>query len=244
MLLTAHVLAPRVCRVRGEPASILGSMERASSLHTVLSGLSVALVAAAIGDPLVESISNTGIFGSGYSDDNHQSVLTVLLAGLVLSALLVAARLRFASGKSGSLRDWLRGATAGFAKTSASRNIAIVFAVQLLVVFAMENCEQSLVHGDPLRGLSWLGAPVLVGLAIHFAVCLCCAFAARRVTSALLAAAIVAICDVLDRLLADRERDAFRAFACRSQRQTVDRPELLAVRRIRGRAPPFATAPA
>jgi len=230
-------------QVRVERASIDGFMERVSSLHTALSGFAIALVAAAIGDPLVESISNAGIFGSGYRDDNHQSVFTVLVVGLVLACLLVVARFRRARGVSGrSAREWLRVAASGFAKTSASRNIAAVFAAQLAVVYAMESCEQALAHGGPLHGLLWLGAPALFSLAIHFGVCLFCSFAARRITRCLLAAAIVALCDALDRLLVALARDAVRGFAERSGAQIVCRLELFVAHCIRGRAPPSCPA--
>jgi len=37
--------------------------------------LAVALVAAALGDAFVETVSNSGLVGAGYADDNHASVL-------------------------------------------------------------------------------------------------------------------------------------------------------------------------
>ena len=42
--------------------------------------LAVAILAAGLGDPVVELVSNTGIVGGNYADDNHLGVVPTLLA--------------------------------------------------------------------------------------------------------------------------------------------------------------------
>jgi hypothetical protein len=208
----------------------------------LLSGFAIALVAAAIGDPLVETISDTGIFGRGFIDDNHQSVVTVMTAGIVLGLLLVIARFRLVARNVGDSRDWLREIGAALAKTSSSRHVAPIFAVQLAVVFAMESGEQLLGRGVSIHGLSWLGAPPIVSLALHLAVCLICAYAARRVTRAVVPRVLAVICEALDRILAALALDAVRGVLAHSPERLVRRFDFHAARRIRGRAPPSLAA--
>jgi hypothetical protein len=205
----------------------------------LLSGFAVALVAAALGDPLVETVSNTGIFGRAFIDDNHQSVAIVLVAGIVLGVLLLIARFRFAAaGASTNSRDWLREVISGLLSTSSSRHIAPIFAAQMAVVYAMESCEQLLGTGASVHGFSWLGAPIVFSLPMHLAVCVFCAYVIRHATRAILPAFIAVIRDVLDRILVEFARNAARSVFVSSIEQLVRHVELTATERIRGRAPP------
>ena len=214
-------------------------MRRPASSLLLLSGFAIALVAAALGDPLVETISNTGIFGPGFVDDNHQSVVTVLVAGIVLGLLLFVARFRRTAVRSNpGSRDWLREVVGGLSKTSSSRHIASIFAAQVAVVYGMEFCEQQLAPGTSMHGLSWLGAPIVPSLAIHLAVCVCCAYVIRHATRAILPCFIAVICNVLDRILVEFARNAARSVFVSSIEQLVCHVELTAAQRIRGRAPP------
>jgi len=217
-------------------------MDRLRSLHVALSGLAIALVGAAIADPLVESISNTGVFGRGFRDDNHQSVVAVLLAGGILALLLLGARLRFAFGEAMASRDWVLEAVRGFAQTAGSRRLATIFAAQIGIVFAMEWSEQWLCCGAPLHGLSWLGGPIAFSLALNFVVCLICWYGARHGSRALLVRVICAIFDVLDRLLAVLARNAGGGLLTRRSERAGRNFEFVAVRRVRGRAPPSLAA--
>jgi hypothetical protein len=214
-------------------------MRRAPPSLLSLSSFAIALVAAALSDPLVETISNTGIFGRGFRDDNHQSVATVLVAGTVLGLLLLVARFRFgASGAQTGSRDWLREVVCGLSKSSPSRHIAAIFAAQIAVVYTMEFCEQLLTPGASIAGLSWLGAPIVFSLPIHFAVCVFCAYAVRHITRAIVPGFIAVICDVLDRILAEFARNGAGTVFVNSIEQLVRHVELTAADRIRGRAPP------
>jgi hypothetical protein len=205
----------------------------------LLSGFAIALIAAALGDPLVETVSNTGIFGRAFIDDNHQSVATVLVAGLVLGLLLLVVRFRFASARaSKGSPDWLHEVVSGLSRTSSSRHIAPIFGAQLAVVYVMESCEQLLGPGASVHGLSWLGAPLVVSLPMHFAVCVFCACVIRHATRSILPGFIAAICDVLDRILVEFARDAARSVFVSSIEQLVRHVRLTAAQRIRGRAPP------
>lgn len=205
----------------------------------MFSGFAIALVAAAIGDPLVETISNTGIFGAGFVDDSQQSVVAVLTAGVLLGALLAIARFHLvARTANGASRDWLREVGTALARTSSTRHIAVIFAAQLAVVFVMESAEHVLGRGASIRGLSWLGAPPIFSLALHAIVCLFCAYAARRITRALMPRVLAVLCEALERILAALALDAVRGVLGHCPRRVARHFDFRAARRIRGRAPP------
>jgi hypothetical protein len=201
----------------------------------------IALVAAAIGDPLVESIANTGVFGSAYHDGNQLSVVPTLVVALALALWLAFRRAVAVWRRSrGVPSDWVIEAAQHGRTGSPLRDVPMVFAAQLVAVFAMEAVEQ-LVAGGPLEtGLSWLGGPVAFSLAVHALVCV-----ALTVALARLCVAIVGTVDALVRaavafVLAFTQRAVSVRFVPRrlAARQRAQAPH---VRQIGGRAPPLAS---
>jgi hypothetical protein len=202
--------------------------------------IAIALVAAAIGDPLVESIANTGVFGSVYHDGNQLSVVPTLVVALALALWLAFRRAVAVWRRSRDGRgDWVIEAAQRGRTGSPLRDVPMVFAAQLVAVFAMEAVEQ-LVAGGPLEtGLSWLGGPVAFSLAVHALICVALTLALAR-----LCVAIVATVDSLVRaavafVLATQPAVSVRFFA----RRFAARPRAQAphVRQIGGRAPPLAS---
>ena len=218
-------------------------MRRPTPSFAAFSGLAIAFVAAAIGDPLVETISNRGLFGSTFIDHDQQSAVPVLVASILLGSLLLVARFRYAAALArAESRDWVRQVVAALSTTSSSRRVAPIFAAQLAVVYAMERCEHALGAGAAIHGLSWLGAPVVFSLLLHLAICLLCISVVRHVTRALVPGLLAAICDVLDWIVLALARDAERGVFVSSPERLARHSELTAAQRIRGRAPPFLTA--
>jgi hypothetical protein len=218
-------------------------MRRPTPSFAAISGLAIAFVAAAIGDPLVETISNRGLFGSAFIDRDQQSAVPVLVASILLGLLLLVARFRYAAALAGTeSRDWVREVVAELSTTSSSRTVAPIFAVQLTVVYAMESCEHALGAGAAIAGLSWLGGPVIFSLLLHLAVCLLCISVVRHVTRALLPGLLAAICDVLDWIVLALGLDADRGVFVHTPERLARHSELTAAQRIRGRAPPSLTA--
>jgi hypothetical protein len=126
-----------------------------------LYALAVAAISAALGDLLVESLSNHGVFGPGrFTDGSTIDVAPVTIAGLVL---LVAY-----FGK----RVWCW-RTAAFALTARSvvRLFPAMLALHVALLWGMETLEQRIVLGQLLGGTVWLGGPVLVSLALHAVLC-------------------------------------------------------------------------
>jgi hypothetical protein len=147
--------------------------------------LAVAVIAAAIADPLVEWASNAGLFGDGnFTDHSNLDILPALLIGgfFVLTHLLLRVRRALAFSPE---RDLLRASNDAL-RTGVARLLPLTFALQLLALYSMETSEQLAVAGHALGGTVWLGGPLLFSLAAHAVACVLVAYA---LSAALLACA-------------------------------------------------------
>jgi hypothetical protein len=140
--------------------------------------LAVAVLGAAVTDPLVEWASNAGLFGPGnFTDHSNLDVLPALLVGTVFVALYLALRVRALLVNPGKpAPEFLRVSNNALAG-SISGLLPLTFAFQILTLLLMETAEQFAALGHGLGGTIWLGAPILVSLAIHAAACVIGAFA-------------------------------------------------------------------
>ena len=137
--------------------------------------LTIAVIAAAIADPIVEFVSNAGWLGAGsLTDHSNLDIIPALLLGLGLLALYMVRR-----------------AHAVLAGRALPRRIVgllpTVFLLQMGTLYAMETLEQIVVWGHPLAATVWLGAPVTISLTIHAAICLTVTYAIARSGHALAA---------------------------------------------------------
>ncbi len=119
----------------------------------------LAVMAAAIADPLVEFASNAGWFGRGsFTDHSNLDVVPALVAGVALMALYLLRKARLiVSGHA-----FPRGVVP---------LLPAIFVLQVVALYGMETAEQFIVYGHLLGPAVWLGAPPLVSLAVHAAVC-------------------------------------------------------------------------
>ena len=129
---------------------------RASSKHLPFC-LAVAVIAAAVADPVVEFASNAGWFGPGnFTDGSNLDVIPALVVGIAVLALYLI----------GTARAVLAG-------TALPRRIGslvpAIFVLQIVALYVMETTEQLIVGGHTLGPAVWLGAPVFASLAIHAA---------------------------------------------------------------------------
>jgi hypothetical protein len=121
--------------------------------------VAVAVIAAAVADPIVEFASNAGWFGPGvFTDHSNLDVVPALLAGVGLLALFM-----------------VRKARAILAGNAPANGVALmvpcIFALQIGTLYAMETAEQLIVWHHPLSSTVWLGGPLPISLAIHASFC-------------------------------------------------------------------------
>ena len=143
--------------------------------------LAVAVLGAAVADPLLEGASNAGWFGPGtFTDHSSLDVLPALLTGCVLAALCLAMRVRWA--------------LAGRALAShVGALMPAIFSLQIVTLYCMETAEQYAVWGHSLGGTVWLGAPVGVSLAVHALTCVAVTLIVARSIRSLAGAAVTVI---------------------------------------------------
>jgi len=188
----------------------------------------LAVIAAALADPVVEAASNAGWFGhGGFTDHSNLDVVPALLAGVALTTLYFVRRARMVL-------------TGNALPNGIIPLVPMVFALQILTLYGMETAEQFVVWGHVLGSAVWLGAPWWVSLAIHatscIAVTLCVARSAR-----VLAATTLRVIWFIRAIatLAVRVNDTL----VRSSTEVMAFKDLAPVtRRIGERAPPAATA--
>ncbi|HLY01157.1 MAG TPA: hypothetical protein VKR56_01530 [Candidatus Cybelea sp.] len=126
--------------------------------------LAVAVMAAAVADPIVEFASNAGWFGPGnFTDRSNLDVFPALMVGIgVLALYLVGAA---------------RAVLAGTALPRRLVSLApAIFALQIVALYVMETAEQFIVGGHALGPTMWLGGPIAASLAIHAAFCVTVTF--------------------------------------------------------------------
>jgi len=199
--------------------------------------VAAALIAAGLGDPLVETISGAGVFGAGYADRNHLGAVPVLIAALTLLAGIVWMRC------SVPLRAALRGRNPHSFGAAAMRRPgvaqwALIFSLQLGGVLWME-CAEAAVSGERLQpGLSWLGAPVPIALAIYAAVALCSMGLVHLCLRAMLGACARLVQVALEIVLSCASRHACKPLSELRDFSRRERHQTLLARRIGGRAPP------
>jgi hypothetical protein len=207
--------------------------------------IAAALIAAAIADPVVESISNTGVFGGGYDDNNHLGVVPTLLAGLLLAAEMLVMRFieivrRSANRSHRSLIDVAR----GFAARPIARDFPCVFAVQLLALVALESSEQLIAGGELLGGTAWLGGPIVFSLLMHGLIGAGCTLALGVCMRSILQAFASIVLTVIRFTWLAIARTAGSGLDLDRQDTVCWRAQAPHVCRIGGRAPPRIFSPA
>lgn len=135
--------------------------------------LAAAVTAAAVVDPIVERMSNRGIFGPGsFTDHSNLDVFPAIAVACLLSIAFVLLSARRLLACKQYPPGWLRDSSRAVSQRPVPALFPAVFAAQLSVLFFMETLEQIVVAGHPMGGTIWLGGPVIVSLVLHAAGCL------------------------------------------------------------------------
>jgi hypothetical protein len=204
----------------------------------------VAFVAAGLGDPVVESVSNTGIFGH-YVDNNHLGVIPTLLAGgVVIAEVLVLRFLETWRRSTDRSRDSLIDIARDFGSRSVARDFPVIFALQLLSLFAMETGEQLVAGGKLLGGTAWLGGPILFSLIAHAIIGGLCTFALDASMRAIVRAFASLIQTAIRFIWVAVARPNAGPFHLDHRAIWFARAQAPHVRDVGGRAPPLLQTPA
>jgi hypothetical protein len=201
--------------------------------------IAVALIAAALGDPLVETVSNTGLIGRGYSDNNHLSVIPTLIAGALLAFLLICRHCLELLRRPAEHRDWLVDMATRISARSPSQDLPYVLVLQFAALYCMESAEQLFFGGKLLGGTVWLGGPIWFSICTHVLLGSACAILAARAMRS-----IVKRCATLVRVALEFLLDAFSGedsavFARLRDNGASFRPQRVYVHQLGERAPPL-----
>jgi hypothetical protein len=128
----------------------------------------VAVIAAALADPIVEFASNAGCFGAGrFTDRSNVDVAPAIAVGFALLVWYLVAK-----------------AQAVLAGRALPPRIAtllpLIFSLQMITLWTMETAEQLTVYGHVIAPGLWLGGPPECSLAIHALFCVAVTFIVAR----------------------------------------------------------------
>jgi len=202
----------------------------------------VALIAAAIGDPLVETIANAGVFGPGYADNIHSSVVPALIAGLSLALLLLAWQCRNLVRCTGEVRERPIDLARRFLARSSIHDIPYAIVLQLAALFVMESSEQIFFEGRLLGGTAWLGGPVWFSLLAHAAIGAICTLLLTFGMRAIVRRAATLVEIVFERVLWALKRESVTSFVRRDDDARRCRSQVWRVHQCGERAPPILFA--
>lgn len=223
------------------PAEFRGSVFMKDGLTKATFCLAAAVTAAAIVDPLVERLSNSGVFGAGtFTDNSNLDVIPALGIGLILSLLFIAGIARRAVGRRWSAPAWLRSDALAGSDRSLPKLLPAIFGAQMLALWTMETLEQIVVAGHPLGGTVWLGGPTIASILLHAAGCIAVTWILSR-TLHWSAQAIVEAVAFIRYLFCGRRRNR----AARPRRVLEIRTFRFLepiIARLNGRAPPCLSA--
>jgi hypothetical protein len=201
--------------------------------------MAAALIAAALGDSIVESLSNAGVFGGSYHDDNHGSVLPTLLIGALVVLEIVAVRcFELLRQRPAGSRGWIVDLATNVSMRKPLLDFPLVFALQMTTLFAMESSEQVLAGGKLLGGTAWLGGPAVASLVTHALLGWSALLLLRHVMRALLAVLVSFARVAIDFISLARMREA-SIFVSRRDEPRRNRARSVRARHIGGRAPPL-----
>ncbi|HUA08275.1 MAG TPA: hypothetical protein VMA98_03305 [Candidatus Acidoferrales bacterium] len=200
----------------------------------------VALVAAALADPLVESIANSGIVGRGYHDNDHASVVPTLVAGTMLVLLLITARCVRLVNLAPGRRSRLLAVARRISERSPIRDLPYVLSLQFAALFAMESSEQLMLVHRLSGGSAWLGGPVWFSVLTHVAIGVACTVLAARTMRAVVRGCADLVI-ALEFILCAFGRERALLFARRDNAAAHVYRRILDACRCGERAPPLQT---
>lgn len=147
----------------------------------------IALFSAALGDAVVEGISNADVLWHGnYTDHSSLDILPAFL--VAATALVLTHGFSFyarVSRSRQSARSLVLSTSRILTARQMLRLLPAAFALQLVALYGMETTEQIAVYGHAFGGALWLGGPIAPSLVIHAGVAVGAAFSLSKALAAL-----------------------------------------------------------
>lgn len=204
--------------------------------------LAAAVTAAAVVDPIMERLSNAGVFGPGtFTDHSNLDIVPALCVGAALALLFVMGLVRRTLTRTSYAPRWLRISAHAVDDVMLLRALPAIYAMQIATLFAMETVEQMIVAGHPLGGSIWLGGPVALSLLLHAVGCVVLSMALSRVLR-WSAQTVVDIVVIACRLVSGTLEAPVPVAATSAPRTAIRRPLEEVLERLTGRAPPYLSA--
>jgi hypothetical protein len=198
----------------------------------------VALVAAAIGNACVETVSNSGYLGAGYHDNDHASVVPAIAGGCVLLLQIALVRvLALLRGTAACDGDWFARTAADISHRGLVRDLPVVLSAQFCALYAMEACESFLASGHLPAGTAWLGGPPIYSILAHVALGTLCAVLFARAMRAVVTTLASVVRHVISLSIAIAPRAA-RASRLPRNSASFAGSQTANARPFGGRAPP------
>jgi len=200
-----------------------------------------AVIAAAVADPIIEGLSNAGVFGPGrFTDHSNIDVIPALCIALGLLLILVALLARGLIKEGPYPPKWVRSCAVFVGSRSLWNMLPSTYLMQMIALFGMETLEQIATAGHPLGAMVWLGGPVAASMIIHGISCVVFTWALSRIVVSSARTIARAVRQALELLRALLVNDApavaaYHVAACR-----FIEPYL---RALQGRAPPILSRP-
>jgi hypothetical protein len=196
-----------------------------------------ALLAAALGDALVEGLSNADILWHGQYTDQSSLDLLPLFVGVIAIVLMVGHSVKRQIRSTGlPARTLIASTSRALIPDEMTSALPTIFALQLFILFSMETIEQIVVYGHDFGGTLWLGGPIAVSLLIHALIAIACAF--------LLSGALRAVARALIRVVKCIFARYVKVLAAHQSQtlpptQTCPAPQLIVTASIVERGPPL-----
>jgi len=126
------------------------------------------LCASDLGHSVVLSLNRYGILSGPYLTYKHETVLPVLLAGLIVCTIATLGIFGNALAPAAGLRcDWLEDAAFRFERVGFFELFPLILAGQLALLLVLETAEQIVAFGHPLGFIATMGAPLWIALFVH-----------------------------------------------------------------------------
>lgn len=199
----------------------------------------VAVSSAALTDPIVERLSNAGVFGNeNFTDRSSSNVVPALGIAALLSLAFVALAVRRAFAGHSDAPKWMQTFVSDIGACPLRVHVYSIYVLQIGALFCMESLEQLAVNGHLLGGAVWLGAPALCSLLLHLLGCIAVTWMLSRLLSTFTRTIVEVVrgaIDVLFRLMRDPQAPVVLHY------HSLPAPRIqLYSRQLHERAPPLA----